>query len=70
MGEVLSFGFNLAVYFPSDSRSSKAHIVLLALMNHKYMGSIVAFSTSKSVEPNKEQKEMTSGFRQGNVCKC
>ena len=29
MGEVLSFGFNLAVCFPSDSRSSKARIVLL-----------------------------------------
>ena len=40
------------------------------LMTHKYMGSIVAFSISKSVEPNKEQKEMTSGFQQGNVCKC
>ena len=29
MGEVLSFGFNLAVSFPSDSRGSKAPIVLL-----------------------------------------
>ena len=29
MGEVLSFGFNLAVSFPSDSRVSKARIVLL-----------------------------------------
>ena len=29
MGEVLSFEFNLAVSFPSDSRGSKAHIVLL-----------------------------------------
>ena len=29
MGEVLGFGFNLAVSFPSDSRGSKAHIVLL-----------------------------------------
>ena len=29
MGEVLSFGFNLAVSFSSDSRGSKAHIVLL-----------------------------------------
>ena len=29
MGEVLSFGFNFAVSFPSDSRGSKAHIVLL-----------------------------------------
>ena len=25
MGEVLSFGFNLAMSFPSDSRGSKAH---------------------------------------------
>ena len=29
MGEVLSFGFNIAVSFPSDSRGSKEHIVLL-----------------------------------------
>ena len=29
MGEVLGFGFNLAVSFPSDSRGSKALIVLL-----------------------------------------
>ena len=29
MGEVLSFGFNLAVSSPSDSRDSEARIVLL-----------------------------------------
>ena len=29
MGEVLSFGFDLAVSFPSDRRGSKARIVLL-----------------------------------------
>ena len=29
MVEVLSFGFNLAVSIPSDSRGSKARIVLL-----------------------------------------
>ena len=29
MGEVHSFGFNLAVSFPSDNRGSKARIVLL-----------------------------------------
>ena len=29
MGEVLSFGFNLAVYFSGDSKGSKARIVLL-----------------------------------------
>ena len=28
VGEVLSFGFNLAVSFPSDSRGTKACIVL------------------------------------------
>jgi len=39
-------------------------------MTHKYVESIVAFSISKSVEPNEEQKEMTGGFQQGNVCKC
>ena len=39
-------------------------------MTHKYMGPIVAFSISKNVKPNQEQKEMTSGFQQGNVCKC
>ena len=32
------------------------------LMNHKYRGSIIVLSISKSVEPNKEQKEMISGF--------
>ena len=29
MGEVLSFGFDLAVSFPSDTRGSKARIVSL-----------------------------------------
>jgi hypothetical protein len=29
MGEVLSFGFNLAVSFTGDSKGSKARIVLL-----------------------------------------
>ena len=28
MGDVLSFGFNLEVSFPTDSRCSKANIVL------------------------------------------
>ena len=31
------------------------------VMTHKYRGSIVVLSISKSVEPNKEQKEMKSG---------
>ena len=33
------------------------------LMTHKYRGSIVVLSISKGVEPNEEQKEMTSGFQ-------
>ena len=33
------------------------------LMTHKYRGSIVILSISKSVKPNEEQKEMTSGFQ-------
>jgi hypothetical protein len=37
--------------------------------DYKYRGSIVVLSISKSVKPNEEQKEMTSGFQQGNVCK-
>ena len=32
------------------------------LMTHKCRGSIVVLSISKSVEPNKEQKEMISSF--------
>ena len=36
-----------------------------ALMTHKYRGSIVVLSISKSVEPNEEQYEMISGFQQG-----
>ena len=34
-----------------------------SVMTHKYRGSIVVLSISKSVEPNEEQKEMTSGFQ-------
>ena len=39
------------------------------MMTHKYRGSIIVLSISKSVEPNEEQKEMTSGFQQGVLCK-
>ena len=37
-------------------------------MTHKYRGSIVVLSISKSVEPNEEQKEMISGFKQQVIC--
>ena len=35
----------------------------LGLMSHKYRVSILVLLISKSVEPNEEQKEMTSGFQ-------
>ena len=35
MGEVLSFGFNLAVSFPSDSRGGKTRIVFFAIKDKK-----------------------------------
>ena len=35
------------------------------MMTHKYRGSIIAFSISTSVEPNEEQKVLTSGFEKG-----
>jgi hypothetical protein len=34
------------------------------VMTHKYRGCIVVLSINKSVEPNKEQKVLTSGFDQ------
>ena len=40
-----------------------------SLMTHKYRGSIIVISISRSVEPNEEQKEMISGFQQGILCK-
>jgi hypothetical protein len=35
------------------------------LMTHKYRGCIVVLLINKSVEPNEEQKVLTSGFDQG-----
>jgi hypothetical protein len=34
-------------------------------MTHKYRGCIVVLSINKSVEPNEEQKVLTSGFDEG-----
>jgi hypothetical protein len=36
-----------------------------ALMTHKYRGCIVVLSINKSIQPNEEQKVLTSGFDQG-----
>ena len=46
-----------------------AQPVGMCLMTHKYRGSIIVLSISKSDEPNEEQKEMISGFQQGILCK-
>jgi hypothetical protein len=34
-------------------------------MTHKYRGCIIVLLINKSVEPNEEQKVLTSGFDQG-----
>ena len=51
-------------FFPyvKNRSASTLHHPMCALMTHKYRGSIVVLSISKSVEPNEEQKEMISGF--------
>lgn len=41
----------------------------VTLMTDKYKRSIIVLLISKSIEPNKEQEEITSGFQQGNFCK-
>jgi hypothetical protein len=37
----------------------------IILMTHKYRGCIIVLSINKSVEPNEEQKVLTSNFDQG-----
>ena len=51
---LLVVGFDTLTYRKDYDRSP-------ALVGHQ--GSIVVLSISKSVEPNEEQKEMTSGFQ-------
>jgi hypothetical protein len=43
----------------------RAQVVAVPLMTHKYRGCIVVLSINKSIEPNEEQKVLTSGFDQG-----
>ena len=52
------------VHVPGEKREYRR-----TLITHKYRGSIIVLSISKSVEPNEEQKEMISGFQQGILCK-
>jgi hypothetical protein len=40
-------------------------VLVQRVMTHKYRGSIVVLSINKSVDPNEEQKLLTSGFDQG-----
>ena len=45
-----------------DCHATNALRAISVLMTHKYRGSIIVLSISKSVEPNEEHKEMTSNF--------
>jgi hypothetical protein len=68
-----SFTFSESSMFKSalfEGSTGAGGVVLVvplvrALMTHKYRGCIVVLSINKSVEPNEEQKVLTSGFDQG-----
>ena len=62
--------FRRPAYAKFMARPCYVYLQLKMLMTHKCRGSIVVLSISKSVKPNEELKEMTSGFQQVNVCKC
>jgi hypothetical protein len=55
---------------PCGSKNKPKDLSMVAsssamLMTHKYRGCIIVLSINKSVEPNKEQKVLTSSFDQG-----
>ena len=54
---------------PFDETPIGVHLRDEIVMTHKYRGSIIVLSISKSVKPNEEQKEMTSDFQEGIMCK-
>jgi hypothetical protein len=51
---------SLPLYLPTQVRYFRA-----ALMTHKYRRCIVVSSISKNVDPNEEQKVLTSSFDEG-----
>ena len=64
----LGYHHNYLLFYQLPNSNLFTHRMLFSrekMMTHKYRGSIVVLSISKSVEPNEEQKEMTSGFQQG-----
>jgi hypothetical protein len=52
-------------YYPRRKNCSTEGAPGTPMMTHKYRGCIVVLSISKSVEPNEEQKVLTSDFDQG-----
>src|SRR3954466_7909686 len=52
--------FTLQYRFTPRQRRQK-----IVLITHKYRGCIAVLSINKSVEPNEEQKVLTSGFHPG-----
>jgi hypothetical protein len=64
IGKLWFWGVGCTRSIPSQYKM-KASKKLGAMMTHKYRGCIVVLLINKSVEPNKEQKVLTSGFDQG-----
>jgi hypothetical protein len=54
--EPRSMRYLVGLFFPNSKE---------CLMTYKYRGYIVVLSINKSVEPNEEQKVLTSSFDQG-----
>ena len=65
---IISRGLDAPVKFAPTLEVRKGN-ARYRMMTHKYRGSIVVLSISKSVKPNQEQKEMTSRFQQGILCR-
>ena len=51
--------------FTTVATSPYLSFVHCCVMTHKYRGCIVVFSISKNVDPNEEQKVLTSSFDEG-----
>jgi hypothetical protein len=55
-------GGRRGIFFGCQGGKRTPAMGMAALMTHKYRGCIVVLSINKSVEPNEEQKVLTSGF--------
>jgi hypothetical protein len=63
--DALDGGGGGALDGPAPSSDRWPETIPRRLMTHKYRGCIVVLLINKSIEPNEEQKVLTSSFDQG-----